>query len=69
MESFISTMRHTMKNDKYDDCYMQCLINPEGSDGCRIPTPFGRQSALVKQQSTIFLNTGGSGEAMFAYLP
>ena len=48
MESFISTMRHTMKNDKYDDCYMQCLINPEGSDGSRIPTPFGRQSALVK---------------------
>lgn len=69
IESFATTMKHSLMSTKYDDAYMQCLINPEGSDGSRIPTPFGRQSSLVKQQTTLFLSTGSKGEGMFAYLP
>ena len=42
MDSFAVTMRHSLMSTKYDDAYMQCLLNPEGSDGSRIPTPFGR---------------------------
>jgi hypothetical protein len=42
VDSFAVTMRHSLMSTKYDEAYMHCLLNPEGSDGSRIPTPFGR---------------------------
>lgn len=49
--------------------YLKCVLFPELSDPCRVPTQFAMPSALFTHRFTCYINTGLTGNGVIQFAP